>query len=252
MKNAIAVVQDDAPVELPVVAVREQVNKIQELMKAVMKEDVHFGVIPHTPKPTLYKAGAEKLGFVFRMAPKYDIIRTELPKDHREYQIVCTLYHINTGAMLGQGVGMCSTMEKKYRWRTEKKKCPVCGAEAIIKGKDEYGGGWLCWKKKEGCGAKFKDGDVAIEGQKTGKIENEDMADTYNTVLKMGKKRAYVDATITACAASDVLTQDIEDIPEAPAPVKPVVQTEKGKEKGKEKGTEAMPEEGGEEMPFDF
>jgi len=35
--------------------------------------------------------------------------------------------------------------------------CPECAVPAIIKGKEEYGGGWLCYKKKGGCGAKFKD-----------------------------------------------------------------------------------------------
>ena len=33
--------------------------------------------------------------------------------------------------------------------------CPTCGKDAIIKGKEEYGGGWLCYKAKGGCGAKF-------------------------------------------------------------------------------------------------
>ena len=33
--------------------------------------------------------------------------------------------------------------------------CPACGAAAIIKGKEEYGGGWLCFKAKGGCGTKF-------------------------------------------------------------------------------------------------
>ncbi len=37
-------------------------------------------------------------------------------------------------------------------------------------------------------------------------------ADYYNTVLKMAKKRAMVDATITATACSDIFTQDIEDL----------------------------------------
>ena len=33
--------------------------------------------------------------------------------------------------------------------------CPDCGKDAIIKGKEEYGGGWLCYKAKGGCGSKF-------------------------------------------------------------------------------------------------
>jgi len=47
--------------------------------------------------------------------------------------------------------------------------------------------------------------------QAAGRVENTDLADTYNTVLKMAKKRALVDATLTATAASDIFTQDLED-----------------------------------------
>ena len=45
--------------------------------------------------------------------------------------------------------------------------CPSCGKKgAIIKGKEEYGGGYLCYKKKGGCGAKFKDlPKQVLEGQ---------------------------------------------------------------------------------------
>jgi hypothetical protein len=105
-------------------------------------------------------------------------------------------------------------MESKYRYREGKRKCPACGSEAIIKGKAEYGGGWLCFAKKGGCGAKYKDGDPTIECQQAGRIESEDPADQYNTVLKMAKKRAHVDATLTATAASDIFTQDVEDFAE--------------------------------------
>lgn len=193
--------------------IRKQVNLIQETMKAVMKDGEHYGIIPGCgKKPTLLKPGAEKLSTTFRLAPSYDIVRTELPGGHREYEIVCTLTHMPTDQIVGQGVGLCTSMESKYRWRESKKVCPTCGAEAIIKGKAEFGGGWLCWARKDGCGAKFKDGDQAIEGQKTGRSENEDIADIFNTVLKIGKKRAHVDAVLTATAASDIFTQDVEDI----------------------------------------
>ena len=105
-------------------------------------------------------------------------------------------------------------MESKYRWRRGERKCPTCGkAATIIKGKAEYGGGWICFGKKGGCGGKWPDGDKAIEGQQTDRVENPDVADTYNTVLKMAKKRAQVDATLTVVGASDILTQDLEDLP---------------------------------------
>src|SRR3990167_2002023 len=54
--------------------VRAQVNLIQEIMKEVMHKDEHYGVVPGTgTKPTLLKAGAEKLCLTFRLAPDYEI-----------------------------------------------------------------------------------------------------------------------------------------------------------------------------------
>jgi hypothetical protein len=46
------------------------------------------------------------------------------------------------------------------------------------------------------------------------KIENEDIADVYNTVLKMAKKRAYIDGILSSTGASDIFTQDFEELPE--------------------------------------
>lgn len=51
------------------------------------------------------------------------------------------------------------------------------------------------------------------------KIENEDIADVYNTVLKIAKKRAHIDATLTVTGAADLFTQDLienEDEPQKP------------------------------------
>src|SRR5678815_2740649 len=67
----------------------------------------------------------------------------------------------------------------------------------------------ICFKKKGGCGAKFKPGDPAIEGQPTGVA---DPSDLDNTICKMAHKRARIDAILTATAASDFFTQDVEDL----------------------------------------
>lgn len=194
-------------------AVKRQVALIQDVMASVMKNGEHYGTIPGCgPKPTLLKPGAEKLSTTFRLAPSYEIRRNDIQNGHREYELICTLTHIISGQVVGQGVGACSTMETKYRYRKAEQKCPKCGKETIIKGKKEYGGGWLCFGKKGGCGVKFKDGDPAIENQSMVRIEHDNPADYYNTVLKMAKKRAHVDAVLTATAASDIFTQDVEDM----------------------------------------
>src|SRR5581483_8075482 len=155
--------------------------------------------------------GAEKLTTTFRLAPLLHVEARELANGHREYQVRCTLVHIPTARVYGEGVGSCSTLESRYRYRTADRTCPYCGRATIIKGRAEYGGGWLCFQRKGGCGAKFADQDVSIVSQAAGRVENSDLADTYNTVLKMAKKRALVDATLTATAASDIFNQDLED-----------------------------------------
>ena len=197
---------------LSVQDVRAQVNLIQHIMQEVMKRDEHYGVIPGTgTKPSLLKAGAEKLCLTFRLAPDYEINERQQGA-HLVITSKCILTHIPSGQRYGAGMGSCSTLEAKYAFRTAGRKCPSCGAEAIIKGKEEYGGGWVCFKKKGGCGAKYDNGDQSIESQAVGRIANEDVADQYNTVLKMANKRSLVAAVLNATAASDIFTQDIEDM----------------------------------------
>ena len=212
MMNATEIAVIDRPRELSVAEVKAQVGKVQELMRDLMKDGTHYGTsYPGDTKKNLLKPGADKLCFMFRLCPDFTQELKELPGGHLEALTRCQIFHIESGSKIAEGVGMASTMESKYRWRNGTRKCPSCGKEAIIKGKEEYGGGFLCFVKKGGCGAKFSEDDPAITGQETGKVENPDIADAYNTVIKMSKKRAYVDATITACAASDIFTQDAED-----------------------------------------
>ena len=185
---------------------------LQDVMKQVMIEHEHYGVIPGCGnKPTLLKPGAEAIASLFQLCPRYSITKTELPNGHREYEVVCDLLN-PAGGFIGSGVGSATTMETKYRFRKAEQVCPKCGKTTIIKGKKQYGGGWICYKAKGGCGAKFKDGDPAIESQGTGRVEHDNPADHYNTVLKMGKKRAFIDAILTVTGASDIFTQDLEDL----------------------------------------
>ena len=186
-----------------------QVRLIQEVMREVMQKDVHYGVIPGTGnKPSLLKPGAEKLGFVFRLAPRLEVIQRDLGNEHREYEVTCYLDQIHTGRCFGSGVGSCNTMEGKYRYRAE-----------VVEGQDgqpnpvpaKY------WETRDPAllggsqfSAKKQDGKWVIAH----KVEHPNPADYYNTVLKMAKKRAHVDAILTTTAASDIFTQDVEDMPE--------------------------------------
>ena len=198
--------------------VLEQVKVVHDVMKRAMKEGVHYGKIPGCgDKPTLLKPGAEKLNFTFRLAPTYEGERDPIQSEgeHREYIIKTTLTNILTGELWAQGIGSCSTMESKYRYRQGELACPECGnVGSIIRGNPQYNNGienWVCWKKKSGCGETFDIEDSKIISQNVDKIENPCLPDQWNTVLKMAKKRSLVDATLNALAVSDIFTQDIED-----------------------------------------
>lgn len=155
--------------EQPSLVVRDQVNQIQALMKNTLQEGQHYGKVPGCgQKPTLLLSGAEKIALMFGWSYDTDMQERELENGHREYTVKVSLTDRKTGQLVGTGIGLCSTMESKYRYRKDKRT--------------------------------------------NKRFENTDIADVYNTVLKMAKKRAFVDAVKSTAAASDIFTQDIEDM----------------------------------------
>jgi hypothetical protein len=214
--TAVAVLEPRELRQVSAQEIKQRINLVQEVMHEVMIEGVHYGIIEGTKEPTLYKPGAEILNVTFRLAPRFEITRTNLEGGHREYEIRTMLSHISTGEFWGEGVGSCSTMESKYRYRFASRICPNCEHDAISRSRQDYGGGWYCNQRKGGCGAKFDADDPAIIDQEAGRVENPDIADVYNTVLKMAKKRSHVDATLTATACSDIFKQTTEDEDEEP------------------------------------
>ena len=178
-----------APAEI--MAVQEETRA---LIEQALKPDRDYGVIPGTKKPTLLKPGAERINAAFACVARYKITEREIDHDRvvtyidkygeeklslglYRYVLLCQLVHRDSGTVIGEGVGSCSTMEAKYISRPR---------------------------------------------------------DLENTALKMAKKRAYVDATLTTFGLSDQFTQDVEDMDREEA--KPFALTDIltfGKNKGK-------------------
>ncbi len=203
------------PDEATLVRQLNEIRRFQELVHANLVPDMDYGTIPGTGnKPTLLKPGAEKISKLLGLADHYEVMDQieDWGKPFFHYKVRCLLISIRSGITISTGMGECNSYESKYRWRESKRKCPVCNSESIIKGKEEYGGGWLCFKKQGGCGATFPDNDTRIVDQKIGRVENEDIFSQVNTILKMAKKRAMIDAALSAGRLSDVFTQDMEDI----------------------------------------
>lgn len=212
------------PMERSVADVRDQMAKLVELMRSVMKEGEDFGTIPGTPKPSLWQPGAEKIAFMFRLVPTYELSEVELDGGHLEVTAKCTLTHGPTGQLAGNAWASCTTMEDRYRWRKADVACPSCGKASVIRGKAEFGGGWLCWQKKGGCGSKWS--SDSPEGKRFAsaqdRVENPDIANERNTVRQMAQKRSFLRAMRTSTAASQFFTQDVaedpQDAPQRAAP----------------------------------
>ncbi len=209
-----------------------RLRQFQEFISSYLVENEDYGIIPGTQKPTLLKPGADKLCELYGLSDDCIVIEKVEDFEHGlfDYTVKCTLTSRRNGYIVATGLGSCNSYEKKYRWRDTQRKCPNCGKETIIKGREEYGGGWVCFTKKGGCGAKFPDTDPSIVNQPIGRVPNEDVADLKNTILKMSKKRAKIDATLSATRSSGIFTQDMEDLttnemPPAPEKKTSLVQT---------------------------
>lgn len=169
--------------------IKANVQRIQEVMQAVMRPDTHYGRIPGTPKKSLYKAGSEVLLSTFRIAVD-PLVEDLSDEDCIRYRVKCRGVHIGTGALVGAGIGEASSNEEKYKWRAA-----VCDEEYLETPENRRR---VKYRRYEGNLKK-------IQQVRT------DPDDSANTVLKMAKKRAQVDLTLTALAASDIFTQDLED-----------------------------------------
>lgn len=219
MSNALVI--DNKRALMPIMEIGEAVALRQmfvDYVKAIMVENVDYGIIPGASKPSLQKPGAEKLASFFGLAPSFEDVSAVEDWTGAEhggepffyYRLRCHLYRDER--RIASADGSCNSWETKYRYRNAERVCPNCGKSAIIKGKAEYGGGWVCFAKKGGCGAKYADGDSVIEGQQVGRIPNPDPAEQVNTFLKIAQKRALVAAVLIAVNASEFFTQDIEDM----------------------------------------
>jgi hypothetical protein len=223
-----------------VARVKGRVQTLQHIYRNIMVESCQtkdgkeisgdYGLVPGCgDKPALLKPGAEKLLMAFRVATSLKVEQTDFDAGHREIRITTTLTAPD-GSVLGEGVGSCSTMESKYRYRNVAdyviQECEI--PKDSKERKAEYRRQGFGMKKINGAWYWVKYGDE----QRT---ENPDIADTYNTVLKMAKKRSIIDAVLTVFAASDIFTQDIDEkLPEnggAPEPEKPTPANGKPEEK---------------------
>ena len=163
-----------------------KIAQMQAVVQKTLKQGHDFGEVPGTSKPTLLKPGGEKICMLFGLNPEYEFLKSteDYDKEFFSYNIRCTLFR--NGQPVAQGVGSCNSKEKKYRF---------INVDTIP---DSYMGASESFVDKYGR-TKYK-------------INNPDICSLVNTILKMAKKRAFIDAVLQVASLSEVFTQDLEDM----------------------------------------
>jgi hypothetical protein len=100
-------------------AMKVQREQLKMFIKGQMVEGVDFGTIPGTPKPSLYKPGAEKLANIFQLGSRIvgepeKIIDQEGP-GFAMFTYTVEIFHIPTGKAIAQCQGSANSQEKKYK-----------------------------------------------------------------------------------------------------------------------------------------
>lgn len=225
---------------------KAQLETVKVIRREVLAENIDFGVIPGTNKPTLLKPGAEKILNVLRLRPKYEVLDKEMNMETGFilYRYRCVVMEIDTGLEIGESIGSCNSFEKKYRYRwipehevpsnfnldelvsrtsaVEEFDFAVTKAETTGK----YGKPASYWQKftdaiASGQAQAFQKSTNSGKQFKAWRIEttvyqvpNPEVWDQLNTIDKMAQKRALVSAVLQAANVSDYFTVDIEDMPD--------------------------------------
>lgn len=160
----------------------DALKKFKEFIKTDFVDGVDFGLIPSTDKPTLFKAGYEKIEFYLGLSPQYRLINREFVPNQEikqkvwnnetkrfdvveairnfySWEFACDLYSGDT--KVAEGVGCANTEERKY---------------------------------------------VNLYNKKGETPDN-----LANTIMKIAKKRALGDAILNVGSISDMFTVDLED-----------------------------------------
>lgn len=180
---------------IPAEQLTQRINRMVEVQKKVMKNDVHYGIIPGCQKPSLYKPGAQLLCMTFQVGSKPCLVEDLSSTGEKNYRVTVEIFDQKTGNVLGYGIGECSSMEDKYAWRKA-----VCEEE--FKATPDH------MRREKFFKGKGGNGHYTVQQIRT------NPHDVANTVLKMAEKRAFIDGALNVLSASEVFTQDIEDLPE--------------------------------------
>jgi len=182
-----------------------KVKSLQATLKSILVESHDFGKIPGCgDKPTLLKPGAEKILMALGLTSDYEILKATEDfndKGFFAYTIKCTL--LKGENKITEGLGHANSKEKKWAYEFVLEKDLPKGIDKELLKSKKFEGQFGTYYKYE------------VEADANSKA---------NTILKMAKKRAQVDAVLTVASLSEIFTQDFDDLPPEEVPTtEPIV-----------------------------
>lgn len=146
--------------------IQHNIQMAERLVMTVLEKDIDYGIHPGTDSFALRDPGASKIINAFNCYPDHKILYSQETDEIITFQVQANLISRQSGNVVATGIGSCSTMESKYGYRW-------------VENPEDYG-----YKREE------------LTRRRKGKyrIPNPEIADLGNTVLKMGTKRAEIDA----------------------------------------------------------
>jgi len=162
----------------PAVSIEDSVkskDELRERIKKTLTGGTDYGLIPGTKNEYLMKPGAEKLCADYNISPRFEVVETEVDHDRE-----------NTWVKPNKKTGSPETHRSFGLYRY------VMKCELFSRGNAFLG---------EGIGSCSSTESKYISRPR----------DVENTILKMAKKRAFVDAVLTVFGLSGKFTQDVDD-----------------------------------------
>ena len=161
---------------------------IVDYYRSQMVSSKHYYTLQAGQKPALSKEGALNLCSLFKVRVSAQPPCEQFHADgHYSVRYRVHLVSMRSGDIIADGDASCSTRESKYayRWVKATDAPPFLDIKALPSRKGRYG-------------AQYR-------------IPTPDLADHYNTVLKMAYKRAIVAAALCLPLVSELFTQDLEE-----------------------------------------
>ena len=168
--------------EQKVARIKAEIELSDALVEKVLEPGIDYGIHPGTQSQALKDPGANTIINAFGCYPKAEVLFREVSDTRISYVIDIALISREDGLVKSTGTGACTTQETKYGYRW-------------VDNPESYGYDRASLKKR------------TRDGRTTYRIVNPEWSELENTIVKMARKRAEVDAAMALPGVSRFLAK---------------------------------------------